>query len=109
MRHVRLSKFFISGITGVFLVLVVAVMYVFATQYSRRHCFKTFWTTHQLYIAMYILTILHGSGNLVQRPFFHYFFLGPAILFTLDKLVSMSRKKLDIAVIKAELLPSGKQ
>ncbi|CAB4013719.1 dual oxidase 2-like, partial [Paramuricea clavata] len=96
----------VAGITGVFLVLVVAVMYVFATQYSRRHCFKTFWTTHQLYIVMYILNILHGSGNLIQSPSFHYFFLGPAILFTLDKLVSMSRKKSDIAVIKAELLPS---
>ena len=51
--------------------------------------------------------VLHGSGNLVQRPFFHLFFLGPGILFALDKLVSMARKKANIAVMKAELLPSG--
>ena len=45
---------------------------------------------------------------MVQPPFFHYFFLGPVILFTLDKIVSISRKKVEISVIKAELLPSGK-
>lgn len=90
------------------LLLVVAVMYIFATQYSRRHVFNSFWLTHQLYVILYLLMVLHGSGNLVQRPFFHYFFLGPGILFALDKLVSMSRKKANIAVIKAELLPSGR-
>ena len=58
---------------------------------------------------MYILTFLHGSGNLLQRSFFYYFFLGPGILFALDKLVSISRKKVDIAVVKAELLPSGEE
>ncbi|XP_046845729.1 dual oxidase 2-like isoform X2 [Xenia sp. Carnegie-2017] len=96
----------ITGLTGVLLLLVVAVMYIFATQYSRRHVFNSFWLTHQLYVILYLLMVLHGSGNLVQRPFFHYFFLGPGILFALDKLVSMSRKKANIAVIKAELLPS---
>ena len=42
-----------------------------------------------------------------QEPFFHYFFLGPCVLFALDRLISASRKKVEIAVIKAELLPSG--
>jgi len=51
--------------------------------------------------------IMHGSGNLVQPPFFYYFFLPPVILFTLDKLVSVSRKKAEITVVKAELLPSN--
>ena len=97
-----------AGLTGIILLCVVVVMYVFATQYSRRHVFVSFWRTHQLYVVLYLLMVLHGSGNLVQRPFFHYFFLGPGILFALDKLVSMSRKKADIAVMKAELLPSGK-
>ena len=37
----------------------------------------------------------------------HYFFLGPGLLFVLDKLVSISRRKVEIQVVKAELLPSG--
>jgi len=41
-----------------------------------------------------------------QDPFFYYFFLGPAVLYTLDKLYSLSRSKTEISVIKAELLPS---
>ncbi|XP_035667433.1 dual oxidase 2-like isoform X1 [Branchiostoma floridae] len=96
-----------TGMTGVLLVLVIAIMYVFATQYARRYVFKAFWLTHNLYPILYILTIVHGSGNLVQEPFFYYFFLGPVILFTLDKLVSISRKKVEIPVVKAEHLPSN--
>ena len=60
-----------------------------------------------LHWALWLLMVLHGAGRLVQPPFFHYFFLGPFILFTLDKLVSISRKKVEIAVVSAELLPSG--
>ncbi|KAI8507935.1 hypothetical protein Bbelb_141750 [Branchiostoma belcheri] len=96
-----------TGMTGVLLVLVLAVMYVFATQYSRRYLFKAFWFTHNLYPIMYILTVVHGSGHLVQEPYFYYFLLGPLVLFTLDKLVSISRKKVEIPVLKAELLPSA--
>jgi dual oxidase len=42
-----------------------------------------------------------------QEPFFHYFFLGPCVLFVLDTLVSLSRKKVHIDVLQAVLLPSG--
>ncbi len=87
--------------------MVIAVLYVFATQYSRRVVFKFFWWTHQLYFVLYALTIIHGSGHLLQPPGFHVFLIGPAVLFTIDKLISMSRKKVEIPVIKAELLPSG--
>lgn len=51
--------------------------------------------------------ILHGMGRLIQEPFFQYFFLGPVILFTIDSLISISRKKIEIPVIKAEILPSS--
>ena len=98
----------ITGFTGVLLVLVCALMYTFAIQYARRKVFNLFWFTHNLYVIYYALMIFHGSGRLVQPPFMWYFFLGPAILFTLDKLVSISRKKAEISVLKAELLPSGK-
>ncbi|CAH1797386.1 unnamed protein product [Owenia fusiformis] len=96
----------VTGVTGVLVTLLVIMIYVFATQYARRNAFKVFWFIHNLYPVMYILMFMHGSGMLVQPAFFHYFFLGPAILFTLDKLVSVSRNRVEISVVRAELLPS---
>jgi len=96
----------VTGLTGIALWCVMCVMYIFATQYARRHVFKWFWNTHQLYVLLYILMVLHGCGRLVQFPIFYLFFIGPAVLFTLDKLISISRKKAEISVVRAELLPS---
>ena len=85
------------------------MIYVFATQYARRNSFRAFWFTHNSYPIFYMLMVLHGAGRLVQPALFHLFFLGPAILFAIDRLISVSRKKVEIPVVKAELLPSGKQ
>ena len=52
-------------------------------------------------------TIIHGSYALIQEPRFYIYLLPPALLFLLDKLISLSRKKLEIPVVRAELLPSG--
>ncbi|KAH9369450.1 hypothetical protein HPB48_014370 [Haemaphysalis longicornis] len=95
-----------TGLTGVFLLMLLSVMYVFATPFARRHVFNAFWNTHNLYPAFYILMVLHGLGRLVQPPIFYYFFLGPLVLYVLDRLVSLSRKKVEISVIRAEHLPS---
>jgi len=91
----------------VLLVIIVCVMYIFATATARTHIFTAFWTTHQLFYVLYVLILLHGSVRLVQDPYFPYYFAGPAVLFGLDKLVSLSRKKRKLSVLHAELLPSG--
>ncbi|XP_059558440.1 dual oxidase 1 isoform X2 [Myotis daubentonii] len=97
----------VPGLTGVMMLLVLAVMYVFASRHFRRCSFRGFWLTHHLYILLYILLIIHGSFALIQLPRFHIFFLVPALIYGGDKLVSLSRKKVEISVVKAELLPSG--
>ncbi|XP_004687898.1 PREDICTED: dual oxidase 1 [Condylura cristata] len=97
----------VPGLTGIVLLLVLAIMYVFASHHFRRHSFRGFWLTHHLYILLYILLIIHGSFALIQLPRFHIFFLVPALIYGGDKLVSLSRKKVEISVVKAELLPSG--
>ena len=96
-----------AGITGVGLTIQFFMIYVFAMPYARRHAFRAFWITHLTYPLFYIQTILHGAGRLIQPPFFYYFFLGPLLLFVADQLISVSRRKIEITVIKAELLPSG--
>ncbi|XP_061284876.1 dual oxidase 1 isoform X2 [Bos javanicus] len=97
----------VPGLTGVMLLLILAIMYIFASRHFRRCSFRGFWLTHHLYILLYVLLIIHGSFALIQLPRFHIFFLVPALIYVGDKLVSLSRKKVEISVVKAELLPSG--
>ncbi|NWQ96895.1 DUOX2 oxidase, partial [Burhinus bistriatus] len=97
----------IPGMTGVLLLVILAVMYVFATHHFRRVSFKGFWITHHLYVLLYVLVIIHGSYALIQQPRFHIYFIIPALIYGADKLLSLSRKKVEISVVKAELLPSG--
>lgn len=80
---------------------------MYATQTARRLIFNGFWLTHKLIVVMYILTILHGASTIVQKPMFFAYFIGPAIIFTVDKMISMSRKKTELNVIRADKLPSG--
>ncbi|XP_063786038.1 dual oxidase 1-like [Pseudophryne corroboree] len=96
----------IPGITGIILLAILALIYVFSSHRFRRISFRGFWLTHHLYILMYLLAILHGSFGLLQQPQFHVFLSVPAIIFIGDSLLSLSRKKREISVIKAELLPS---
>jgi dual oxidase len=95
-----------TGFSAFILTLVTVIIFVFATQYARRHTFQAFWITHHFYIAFYILMFLHGSGRLVQDPLFGNFFLGPGIVYSLDLIVSVSRRKQELAVIRADILPS---
>ncbi|XP_037539498.1 dual oxidase 1 [Nematolebias whitei] len=97
----------VPGVTGILLLFTFAFMYVFASRYFRRISFRGFWITHYLYVVVYVLTVIHGSFALLQEPRFHIYLIPPALLFLLDKLISLSRKKLEIPVVRAELLPSG--
>ncbi|NXN06875.1 DUOX2 oxidase, partial [Indicator maculatus] len=97
----------IPGMSGVLLLAVLAVIYVFATHHFRRVSFQAFWLTHHLYLLLYGLILVHGSYALIQQPRFHLYFLVPALIYGADKLLSLSRKKVEISVVKAELLPSG--
>lgn len=119
------------------LLFTFAFMYVFASHYFRHISFRGFWITHYLYVVVYALvsdsshpgtdtapeasqhrfffcissfhtqTVVHGSYALIQEPRFYIYLIPPGLLFLLDKLISLSRKKVEIPVLRAELLPSG--
>ncbi|RXN27667.1 dual oxidase 1-like protein [Labeo rohita] len=105
-RHMAIAAVVLSGLTGVLLLLIFAFMYVFASHYFRRISFRGFWITHHLYVLVYVLTVIHGSYALLQEPRFHIYLIPPGLFFLLDKLISLNRKKVEIPVVKAELLPS---
>lgn len=97
----------LTGVTAILLVIVMATIFVFAVPYARRHIFTWFWNTHKLYILFYFLMVLHGCGRLVQAPLFYFYFLGPACIYAVDKLISASRNRVEVGVVKAEILPSA--
>ncbi|XP_043256112.1 dual oxidase 2-like [Colletes gigas] len=95
-----------TGLTGILLTIVAGLIFLCSLPHIRRTHFNLFSMTHSLYPVFYILMILHGTGRLVQEPFFHYFFLGPLILFVFDKIITMTRKTIQIPILKADILPS---
>lgn len=59
-------------------------------------------------MVVFILVILHGSVGLIQHPLFHFYLSGPAVIYIIDKMITISRSAIEISVVKAEPLPSGK-
>ncbi|GAB6033366.1 hypothetical protein CHUAL_013131 [Chamberlinius hualienensis] len=96
----------LTGVTGVLLCLVVSIIFIFAHPRIRQKAFKYFWTAHSLYVVLYILCIIHGLQRLTGTPRFWIFFIGPAIIFTIDKVVSLRTKYMELEIIATELLPS---
>jgi dual oxidase len=78
----------VSGLTGVLLFVVMIIIFVFAHPIIRKKAYKFFWSTHSLYIVLYILCLVHGLARLTGAPRFWLFFIGPGIIYTLDKVRS---------------------
>lgn len=96
----------ITGVTGVLLFIIMCIIIVFAHPTIRKKAYKFFWFTHSLYIVFYILCLIHGLARLTGAPRFWLFFIGPGIIFTLDKVVSLRTRYIPLDVLETELLPS---
>lgn len=59
----------ITGVTGILLVAVLSIIYIFATQYSRRFCFRVFWITHHMFSK---LSALGKIGNFWSYLSIHF-------------------------------------
>lgn len=78
-------RVFFAGVTGILLFIVMTIIFVFAHPTIRKKAYKFFWSTHSLYILLYALCLIHGAERLTGAPSFWIFFIGPAIIYTLDK------------------------
>ena len=64
-----------AGLTGFLLLIIIAIMVICALPFIRRSGhFQVFYWTHNLYVAWYIILILHG-------PNFWKWFAIPAIIY----------------------------
>jgi len=96
----------LTGLTGVTLYTIVSLIFVFAHPLVRKKAFNFFWLTHQAYVFLYILSLLHGLARLTAPPRFWLFFIGPGIIFILDKIVTLRTKYMKLDILEYELLPS---
>lgn len=96
----------VTGITGILLYAIVCIIFIFAHPRIRQKAYKYFWSTHSLYILLYILCLIHGLAKITGTPRFWMFFVGPAIIFALDKVVSLQTKFVELDILDTELLPS---
>ncbi|XP_046466415.1 dual oxidase isoform X1 [Neodiprion pinetum] len=96
----------VTGLTGILLFVVMTIIFVFAHPTIRQKAYKFFWSTHSLYVLLYALCLVHGLARLTGAPRFWIFFIGPAIIYALDKVVSLRTKYMALDIIETELLPS---
>ncbi|GMR43024.1 hypothetical protein PMAYCL1PPCAC_13219 [Pristionchus mayeri] len=96
----------LTGITGILLVAVMSIIYVFAIPQFMRRAYHAFRLTHLLNIAFYALTFLHGLPRLLDSPKFAYFVTGPIIIFIIDKIMGLRQDYKNLDIIDADLLPS---
>ncbi|CAI4224724.1 unnamed protein product [Auanema sp. JU1783] len=96
----------ITGLTGICLVAVMSIIYVFALPCFVRRAYHAFRLTHLLNIAFYALTILHGLPKLLDSPKFLFYVIGPIIVFIIDRIIGMRQEYKKLEVLNAALLPS---
>ncbi|PSN44387.1 Dual oxidase [Blattella germanica] len=66
-------------------ITVMTIIFVFAHPTIRKKAYTFFWSAHSLYVVLYILCLVHGLARLTGAPRFWLFFIGPGIIYTLDK------------------------
>lgn len=89
------------GLTGVLLVAVLAIMWVFALSVVRRSSrFELFYFTHLLYLAWFVLAVVHA------RPFLYWAGV-PLIGFAAEHVLRLGRRAKKTNVIEAQALRSG--
>lgn len=82
---IKFVVLFNTGLTGILLFIVMTIIFVFAHPTIRQKAYKFFWSTHSLYVVLYALCLIHGLARLTGSPRFWIFFVGPAIIYALDK------------------------
>lgn len=78
-------KTYFTGITGVLLFIIMCIIFIFAHPVIRKRAYSWFWRAHSLHVLLYALCLIHGLARLTGAPRFWIFFVGPAIIYTLDK------------------------
>ncbi|VIO91716.1 Uncharacterized protein BM_BM4466 [Brugia malayi] len=95
-----------TGITGILLVALMSITYVFSTPAIMREAYHAFKITHLLNILIYAVTVLHGLPKLLDSPKFLYYVAGPIALFVIDRIIGMRQQYKRLQILSGAILPS---
>jgi predicted ferric reductase/Ca2+-binding EF-hand superfamily protein len=89
------------GLTGSALVLVIAIMWVFALSVIRRsRHFELFYFSHLLYVVWFVLAIVHS-------PSFLFWAGAPLLGFAVERVLRLGKRGRKTGVTEAQALRSG--
>jgi dual oxidase len=71
------------------LYVIVVIIFVFAQALVRKRAYSFFWITHQLYVLLYVLSVLHGLARLTAAPRFWLFLIVPGVIYAIDKIATL--------------------
>jgi predicted ferric reductase/Ca2+-binding EF-hand superfamily protein len=89
-----------AAVTGVLLLLVTTLMFIFAQRPVRERRYQLFYVTHFGYVVWLLLALVHG-------PRFWKFALFPLLAFAVERLWSLRCREQRARVISLSALPSG--
>ncbi|VDN04297.1 unnamed protein product, partial [Thelazia callipaeda] len=95
-----------TGITGILLVAIMSIIYVFSAPAVMKEAYHAFKITHLLNILLYALTVLHGLPKLLDSPKFLYYVAGPITIFVIDRIIGMRQQYKRLQILKGAVLPS---
>jgi NADPH oxidase len=97
----------LPGATGHGAFLCLCIMYSAAIERVRRWYFEVFWYSHHLFIPFFALLLAHGTAAQLEPAQFWMWFLGPAILYLLERLIRVGRGSIQTIVHQAIQHPSN--
>lgn len=113
-----------EGLTGIFMVILMAIAFTFATKWFRRGLiklprpfskltgFNVFWYSHHLFIIVYILLIVHGYFMIFTHQWWKestWMYLSiPLLIYTGERVLRFVRAgKYQVDVVKAAIYPGN--
>ncbi|CAM6085917.1 unnamed protein product [Calypogeia fissa] len=113
-----------EGLTGIFMVILMAIAFTFATHWFRRGLiklpkpfhklkgFNVFWYSHHLFILVYILLVIHSQLLLFSHQWWKmttWMYLAvPLLLYIGERVVRLVRAgKYHVEVVKAAIYPGN--
>ncbi|XP_062146296.1 respiratory burst oxidase homolog protein F-like [Alnus glutinosa] len=114
----------IEGVTGILMVMLMAVAFILATRWFRRSLiklpkpfgrlsgFNAFWYSHHLFVAVYALLIVHGTFLYLAHKWYHkttWMYLAvPVLVYAGERALRFFRSaSYDVRLLEAAVYPGN--
>uniref|UniRef100_A0A3B3QBM7 NADPH oxidase 3 n=1 Tax=Paramormyrops kingsleyae TaxID=1676925 RepID=A0A3B3QBM7_9TELE len=96
----------VSGLSGLVITLVLALMVTSSTEFIRRSSYEVFWFTHHFFVVFLVGLVIHGIGLLHVSSFFQSWkwIIAPSLLYICERILRFTRSLQPVAITKVSLL-----